>query len=77
LALGDVIDAVNDQPYSSQAIKVAVQAAGSGAPLSFQVKTPAGERTVSVAWRGGLRYPHLQAIPGAPTRLDDIRAPKA
>jgi predicted metalloprotease with PDZ domain len=77
LALGDVIDAVNDQPYSSQAIKVAVQAAGSGAPLSFQVKTPAGERTVSVAWRGGLRYPHLQAIPGAPTRLDDILAPKA
>ncbi|HEY0801101.1 MAG TPA: hypothetical protein VGD54_09665 [Steroidobacteraceae bacterium] len=77
LASGDVIEAVNGQPYSSQVIKAAVQATANGAPLSLQVKTLIGERTVSVAWRGGLRYPHLQAIPGAPKRLDDVLAPKA
>ena len=40
LASGDVIEAVNGQPYSSQGIKGAIQAAASGGPLYFQVKTP-------------------------------------
>ena len=41
-------------------------------PLDLLVRTADRYRTVSIDWRGGLYYPHLEALPGATDRLGDM-----
>ncbi len=44
-------------------------------PVSLLVQEGEHFRTVNIDYHGGLRYPHLQRIPGTPDRLDAILAP--
>ncbi len=63
LAVGDVLLAVNEVPFSDDALRAAVTAAkGGSAPIRLVVKTDDRVRTVDWAWNGGLRYPRLERI---------------
>lgn len=63
LAVGDVLLAVNELPFSDDALRAAVTAAkGGSAPIRLVVKTDDRVRTVDWAWAGGLRYPRLERI---------------
>ncbi len=63
LAVGDVLLAVNELPFSDDALRAAVTAAkGGSAPIRLVVKTDDRVRTVDWAWTGGLRYPRLERI---------------
>ena len=63
LAVGDVLLAVNEVPFSDEALRAAVTAAKGGtAPIRLVVKTDDRVRTVEWAWTGGLRYPRLERI---------------
>jgi predicted metalloprotease with PDZ domain len=63
LVVGDVIIAVNDIPYSDDALRAAVTAAKGGtAPIRLVVKTDDRVRSVEWAWNGGLRYPRLERL---------------
>jgi predicted metalloprotease with PDZ domain len=45
------------------------------APIELLIRDGKHFRTLKVDYHGGLRYPHLERIPGTPDRLDDILAP--
>lgn len=63
LAVGDVLLAVNEVPFSDDALKAAVTAAkGAAAPIRLVVKSEDRVRSIDLAWYGGLRYPRLQRI---------------
>ena len=68
--------AVGGTPYTPEVLAAAIQAAAKGAPLSLIVKQGGRLGTVEIAWRGGLRYPRLERIPGTAPRLDDILSPR-
>ncbi|WP_428391990.1 M61 family metallopeptidase [Lichenicoccus sp.] len=77
LAKGGKIVAVDGLAFSgaddlSDAIK---QAANDKAPISLLVQEGKQFRTVQIGYHGGLRYPHLERIPGKTALLDDILAP--
>ncbi|HEY8617764.1 peptidase M61 [Phenylobacterium sp.] len=76
LTVGDKLIAVNGIAYDSERLKEAITAAKGGQPLSLLVKDGDHYRTVSLDYRGGLRYPRLERIPGAPDRLSAIYAPR-
>lgn len=68
------IIAVNGDAYEVERLKDAIRAA---APVVLLVKNNDQFRTVTIDYRGGLRYPHLERIPGTVDRLDEILTPKA
>ena len=71
------IVAVNGEAYEPEHLKDAVRsAAKDGQPIALLVKTNNQFRTLSVDYRGGLRYPHLERIPGKTALLDAILSPK-
>jgi len=73
---GATIVAVNGQAYGKDVLEDAVKAAeGGNQPIELLVKSFDRYRTVPVQWNGGLRYPHLERIPGTPDRLAKIFAP--
>lgn len=75
LTVGMTLMAVNGAPYSDDDLIDAVRAsAASPAPIELIVKTQDRFRVVHLDYHGGLRYPHLQRIEGAPDRLDAILA---
>ncbi len=74
LTVGGRLLAVNGVAYDLDRLKDAITVAKAGAPLDLLVKTGDHFRTVRLDWRGGLRYPRLERIPGAVPRLDDILA---
>jgi predicted metalloprotease with PDZ domain len=74
LAVGGRILAVNGMAYDTERLKSAITAAKGGAPVSLIVQTGDFFRTVAVDYRGGLRYPRLERIAGAPARLDQLFA---
>jgi predicted metalloprotease with PDZ domain len=78
LALGDVLLAVNELPFSDDALRAAVTAAKGGAtPIKLVVKTDDRVRTVEWAWTGGLRYPRLERIGAVKqTSLEMLLSPK-
>ena len=76
LTIGGKILAVNGIAYEADLLKEAITAAKTGAPISLIVKTGEHFRTVQIDYRGGLRYPRLEKIPGAPDRLSAIYAPR-
>ncbi len=51
------------------------QAKTDKAPIELLIRDGKHFRTLKVDYHGGLRYPHLERIPGTPDRLDDILAP--
>lgn len=69
IVVGDTLIAVNDLPYSDDALRAAVTAAkGGAAPIRLLVKTDDRIRSVDWAWHGGLRYPRLERLNPADTR---------
>ncbi|HEY3777548.1 MAG TPA: PDZ domain-containing protein [Rhizomicrobium sp.] len=75
LTVGDKIVAVNGTAYDADDLKDAITAAKtSHAPIKLLVKRGDRYDTVSVNWQGGLRYPHLERVAGAPPLLDALLA---
>jgi predicted metalloprotease with PDZ domain len=77
MVVGSEIVAVNGVGYDPDALKDAIAAAKTNsAPIQLLIKRGNRYLTLSVNDHGGLRYPHLERIPGAPALLDDILAPR-
>jgi predicted metalloprotease with PDZ domain len=77
ITVGSQISAVNGRDFDADALKDAIRAAAAGGPLP-QLLVHDGDvyRTVTLDWRGGLRYPHLQKVGSAPGTLDALLAPR-
>lgn len=75
LTVGVEIAAVNGVAYDADGLRRAITAAkADGKPIEILVKAGDRYRTVSIAYTGGLRYPRLERIEGAPDRLSAILA---
>jgi predicted metalloprotease with PDZ domain len=75
LAIGMSIVAVNGEAASASNLTDAIKAAkGTDAKIELIVKDGDHYRTVSFDYHDGLRYPHLERIPGTPDRLSDLYA---
>jgi predicted metalloprotease with PDZ domain len=75
LIQGTQIVAVGGVAYDADLLKAAIMAATDPAkPVELLVKSGERYRTVKLTYQGGLRYPRLEPIAGAPARLDDIYA---
>lgn len=77
LTSGWDIVAVNGRAASPKALADALTAAKDPAsPVELMVRRGERFRTIRFDYTGGLRYPHLERIPGTPDRLGDILAPR-
>ncbi len=78
VTVGTTLVAVNDVSFSADALRRAISAAhGSDQPVTLLLKNGDQYRTVALDYNDGLRYPHLERIPGTPDRLGAIFAPRA
>ena len=76
LAPGMKLIAIGDHVYSPSVLDEAITAAkGGSAPIMLTVENQGHIDAVAVNDHGGLRYPHLERIPGAPDYLDAILSP--
>jgi predicted metalloprotease with PDZ domain len=76
LAPGETIVAVNGRSFDESGLEDAVRAAQhSNAPISLIVTQNGWYQTLSVNYHDGIRYPHLQRIPGTTDMLAQIMAP--
>ena len=75
---GAKIVAVNGAAYEADLLKTAITAAKDGAPLELLIQRGSRYQTVTIDYKGGLRWPWLErAAPGkAPTGLDLLLTPK-
>ncbi|HEX7112073.1 MAG TPA: peptidase M61 [Mizugakiibacter sp.] len=74
---GATLVAVDGRAYTAERLKDAVTAAKAGqAPIELLIKSADAYRTVRVDYHDGLKYPHLERIPGTPDRLSAILAPR-
>ena len=70
--------AVNGLAWSGSRLKNAVRdAANGGEPIELLVRQAESFRSVSIDYRGGLRYPHLQRGRSGSDHLGDILAPRS
>lgn len=70
---GATVVAVNGQAFSPDVLEEAVKANTDGkAPIELLLKEFDRYRTIKLDYRGGLRYPHLERIPGKPDLLTPI-----
>jgi predicted metalloprotease with PDZ domain len=78
IVTGAKVLAINGIAYDAEGMKAAITAAKGGAPLDLLVQRGERFQTLSIAYRGGLRYPWLErAAPGKePTGLDRLLAPR-
>ncbi len=68
--------AVNDREYNRDRLKEAITANSEGkAPIRLLVKRDGRFRTVTIDYRGGLRYPHLEPVSSEEQRLDRLLKP--
>jgi predicted metalloprotease with PDZ domain len=74
LAANTVVMAVNDRVYKPELLKAAIKDAMDGQPIRLLVRKGNVLRTISLDYRGGLRYPRLERIPGTKDRLETIFA---
>jgi predicted metalloprotease with PDZ domain len=72
LAANTTVVAVGDRVYKPELLKAAIKEAKDGKPIRLLVKKGNVLRTVSLDYRGGLRYPRLERIPDTKDRLDTI-----
>jgi predicted metalloprotease with PDZ domain len=72
LAANSTIVAVNNRVYKPEVLKTAIKEARDGKPIELLVRKGNVLRTVALEYRGGLRYPRLERIPGTRDRLDGI-----
>ncbi|WP_310498436.1 peptidase M61 [Sandarakinorhabdus sp.] len=77
LAVGDILIAVNERPYSDDVFKAAITAAqAETAPIRLMVRTADRVRSADLAWHGGLRYPRLEKTDSAETSLEKLLLPR-
>jgi len=77
LTSGWEVVAVNGRAASAAAIAAAITASkADSTPIQMMLKKDERFRTIDFDYHGGLRYPHLERIEGAPDRLGDILAPR-
>ena len=76
LVVGAKVLSVDGQPYQASVIKSAISASRADRPIELRVARGQTEHGLSLAWKGGLRYPHLERVPGTPDLLDDILQPR-
>jgi predicted metalloprotease with PDZ domain len=77
LAGGATLLAVNMQAYRPDRLAAAITANKDGGhPIELLVKDGEQYRVVRIDWRGGLRYPSLERIPGQPDLLSAVLAPR-
>jgi predicted metalloprotease with PDZ domain len=77
LTVGTQIIAVNSVSYDSDRLKEIIRRALTDpAPIELLVKNGDRYTMVRIDYHDGLRYPHLQQLPGVPARLDQILAPR-
>lgn len=77
LDVGDAIVAVNGESYSDERLKAAITAAKAGGdPISLLLRKHERLRTVTIDYRGGLRYPRLEKTGRGETGLDRLLAPR-
>jgi predicted metalloprotease with PDZ domain len=70
------LEAVNNQKYNAAVLRETILSAEkSNEPIKLLLKSGDQFFTISLDYHGGMRYPHLEKIAGAPDRLDDIIAP--
>jgi predicted metalloprotease with PDZ domain len=73
---GMKITAVNGQQYSPEALREAIETAKSSTtPIQLLIANGAQYQTYSIAYRGGLRYPHLERDKSRPDYLTEILHP--
>jgi predicted metalloprotease with PDZ domain len=72
LAANSTVMAVNDRVYKPELLKAAIKDAKDGKPIRILVKKGNVLRTISLDYRGGLRYPRLERIEGTKDRLTPI-----
>lgn len=78
VTIGTQVVAVNDEAYSAAVMRRAITAAKDSAePIRLLLKNGDHYRTIELDYHDGLRYPHLERIPGTPDRLSAILAPRA
>lgn len=77
LASGQRLVAVNGEVATLERLKQAVIGAQKdGTPIELLVDNLERIGAVRIDYRGGLRYPHLERVPGTPDRLGQILAPR-
>jgi predicted metalloprotease with PDZ domain len=77
LAANSTVMAVNDRVYKPELLKAAIKEAKDakdGKPIRLLVRKGNVLRTIALDYRDGLRYPHLERIPGTKDRLTSIFA---
>jgi predicted metalloprotease with PDZ domain len=74
LAANSTVMAVNDRVYKPELLKAAIKEAKDGKPIRLLVRKGNVLRTIALDYRGGLRYPRLERIPGTKDRLEAIFA---
>lgn len=73
LAANTTIVAVNNRVYKGDVLKAAVQGAKDGkGPIELLVRKGNNLRTITLDYRGGLRYPQLERIAGTKDRLESL-----
>jgi predicted metalloprotease with PDZ domain len=76
LGPGMQIVAVNGRQYTASLLSDAITAAkDSKDPIELIVVNTGYYKVLKVDYHDGLRFPHLERIPGTPARLDDIVKP--
>ncbi|GAB2583643.1 M61 family peptidase [Dyella jejuensis] len=73
-SIGTRIVAVNGQAFSAQNLKAAV-ADSIHHPVRLSISADGEPSTIEIPYRGPLRYPHLQRLPGTADGLAAILAP--
>lgn len=78
LGVGMTVVAVNDRAFTPQVWNSALKATAAGpAPMSLLVKQAGYYSTIVMHYRGGIKHPHLERLPGTPDMLAQIMAPHA
>jgi predicted metalloprotease with PDZ domain len=72
LTVSTRILAVDGIAYDADRLKAAITAAKDGRPISLLVKNGDHFQTIAITYKGGLRYPRLERIPGTPDLLSEI-----
>ena len=77
LAAGGKLIAVNGMAFDSPGdlVEVVKQSTTEKGPIELLLRYGNHFQDVKIDYHGGLRYPHLERVPGTPDRLDDILAP--
>jgi predicted metalloprotease with PDZ domain len=74
---GATIAAVNGRDYSDEELRGAITAnKGGQAPIRLLIHDGKTYRDVTIDYRGGLRFPHLERVGSGPAPLDQLLQPR-